>query len=873
LLIDALLYITPLFALPFAIEGLSKLIERLRLRLAPLGVGMGIVVRLSAFLEELAHASRELWRYALEGLFMGFGIASGHITLRVVDYYFRMLYRNIVPVELPSVHECIELIRRSLPTPLYRDVYENMVKFLMMRGYSDGVLTALVDTNRKMIMSIKDRFGTILNFDTALLYRLPTHTEICSFMMRDLFNSFTDFAKLMMTHGYEPSSAYMIWLLHFKYPTLKEVWEFTCRAIAGECWISKDSFIYKSVLSDYTAIVESLRASGINANLFAPVDTASLNMTNGQVPSVVLEAIPKYARWLAKAPFSWINNYTSDVLLYIDILAKVPTKIDLRWMVRYGIFESWSAWGITFSDNLESIHNKLIIQGTSRNPNPVYQHLLTELKSPSVTFDLRQFCRMLMAEGHHPYWIPWIAIAESQIAFQSEKTLLRTGFLELYRTGLIDINMLNELLSGFFTVKYLVSYFDLKQNRWFDAEVDIPVMYIPVESKLLELRSVMDRAERLFRELLHIVGHGIRVAILSPDEALSLVKYFVEGQGRSITTRQLQKSLSAWFSDVTRAITGKSAKLNLDIDYLNMLIYLYDLQYFVEIYERVRYWFIRIIASSIYRIMYGYVKPQDIEKIVELAVKYGKLTTYEANALRELLMLVAGIAKREYVPTPIEIAHLAEYVPEATKLLKIVFEERNIPQEFRDIFTKYVMIRPIIDDIRRYLHEYERAVRYGLFTIDKYREQLQQFRSYGYTDTEIKLNVDSALIDKAIRLFDHIIPTLVGLTTYYRYVPYSLKLLEDKLKIILSDREVFNIVKITNVDQLIDFYKQLAINRSVYPYLRGVIYELIYLYGRGIIDDNILNRELNNLKKYGLNDYQIELTKLRARLRRLRYVK
>ena len=68
----------------------------------------------------------------------------------------------------------------------------------------------------------------------------------------------------------------------------------------------------------------------------------------------------------------------------------------------------------------------------------VIEQMKTE-KEQGVTMDLRLMCSLLQATGLHPYYVPIVAVAEAINALTEERTLLRTGFLNLYKEGFFNV--------------------------------------------------------------------------------------------------------------------------------------------------------------------------------------------------------------------------------------------------------------------------------------------------------------------------------------------------------------------------------------------------------------------------------------------------
>ena len=67
-------------------------------------------------------------------------------------------------------------------------------------------------------ITVKDRFGRDRKIPCSLLYDIPTASEMCRMMIRDIFGSLDDFTKAIAMRGYVADLAYMFYLLHYRYP-------------------------------------------------------------------------------------------------------------------------------------------------------------------------------------------------------------------------------------------------------------------------------------------------------------------------------------------------------------------------------------------------------------------------------------------------------------------------------------------------------------------------------------------------------------------------------------------------------------------------------------------------------------------------------
>jgi len=848
------------FAIGFALQMAANMMPKVRLRIQPFGVGAGVEINLSKAIEKLGKFFSDISREIAQGYVIGFGMAFGEALLEGVRHYVNMQLRNVVPIEIPTLTEGKHLLERAYAIDAkFNEVLKKYREWLAMRGFADYIIDLIARKPEEYAIYVTDRFGQQRLVPLAYIYEIPTVSELCRMMVHDIFGSLEDFEKLMRARGICPDIAKLFYFLHFKYPSPEKLWEFVCRCIAGETWF---------IPTDEMMAEAKSEAEKVGA--FVPIAPAKLGeaISKPEVAKLVFRAFSTYMKWHDYAKFAWVRDFTSDNWLIIDVLADIPGKIDLRWMSRWGIFEAWAAWGITTTDRIEDIIKKAL----NKPAEPVYERLAKMLEQPAIEMDVRQYCRLLQADRLHPLWVPFVAVAETINALTEERTLLRTGFWNLFKEGLFDISAMNKLFAGFFTVKFKVAYFDPVNYKWVDADFNIPVMFLPAEAKLIEIRATMDRAVDLWRDLMREVFSGIRHAVWTPDEAMNILKYFVKKEGKLPFTYKLEKSLSEWFKEAIRKISGKEVELPVDTDWVNLYMFIFRTAYEVEKVLRLRYWLVRIVAWAIYRLAYGYVTKEDIEKLVKIVQEKAKLTQYEADAIREIADLLVGIARREYIPTPMMMASIVEVVPEAKKLVDEVLRKRGVPPEWIPIWKKYIEIRPLVNELTRWRTRLETVFSYGALSYKKFENLISILRNYGWTNEELNVETNIALLYRWQRIFAQIIPSPIGLTGYYRYVQDAMQFLTKKLDAILELDVLKHFMRPEEARRLIDtiknFYIKLAINRSVYPDVRGYINDLIRAYEYGIIDDATLMRELETLKQYGINDENIKLIIKRAKLRR-----
>jgi len=408
-----------------------------------------------------------------------------------------------IAYELPTFMECKEIVERVYPSPKAPEILNYMRDPLYYRGQPiwvidevfeasipiyDSAMTMLdllVERKERVVpeekvrplveqgyvVPVKDRFGIGRLFPATRLFEIPTASELCRMMVRDMFWGPEEFTKAVFMRGYIMDLAMLYYLLHFKYPSPEKLWAFLCRGVSGLLWLVPTEQMRKA---------SEVEAKMVGA--YKPVMPTELNFKH----EVLFGAFNRYMKWHDYAIISWIGGYTTDSWIVLDTLADIPTKIDIRWMTKWGLFDHMIKKDIL----LETPTHEFIKVVEDRSANP------------KVEMNLVLMCRLLQATGLHPYYIPIVSVAESIMALSDERTLLRTGAIHLYERGMIAPDVLDKLLAELTIASFKVAYFDIKELKWKEGFINVPVMYLPAERKLLMLRALIDKYERVFKDTL-----------------------------------------------------------------------------------------------------------------------------------------------------------------------------------------------------------------------------------------------------------------------------------------------------------------------------------------------------------------------------------
>jgi phage-related protein len=772
-------------------------------QLVPLVIRPGWMIR---------HLAKEFKRYPDtfgRALIYGSAIWMSQPMMRLAS----SLFRNMLPLELPSVSEMIEILRRNMPTDKFDQVLETNRQYLRLYGYNDKIIEWL--TSKELTIEVTDRFGTTRKIPISLMYDLPSASDVATMMVRDIFASVEDFLELYQARGMHKDVGSLYYFLRFRYPPPERLWQFTMRGISKLLWVSLTEKERSDAAKEATAI-----------GGFIPCDAVTLN----EDPKALFSAFQTYMKWHDYARFSWIKGFTSDNQIMIDTLADIPMKIDQRWMIKWGIYELLSNKGVTYKSPIKDFATKLL------EPSP----------ASKVTMDITNFSRTLQATGLHPDWVPATAVAETMNALSEERTALRTGFIGLFKEGFYDITALEKMLGGFITASFNVAYFDTVSKSWTTGWVNTPVMFLPPERKLLELRALMDRSLDILREIQRDISVAYQEFIIwDYNEYKSKLSQVID-------------SINKFYASDYQAITGNPLPPELQLKFVEDYYrpYVDALRIWREVFtiRRVRMWTQRWLGWIMYRVAQGVVKKEDMDKLIKFVVERAKLTDYETQYMRDIMEIIYGMVGAEYLPTPSTMATLSEYMVLDSSLVQKVLVERRVPQEWMDVWLTYIRVRPIKPDAKQLLTTYIRAMRAGVVTkedVDKYIASLPQF---GFTPQEIELITKRVTLEEMIAESMEYVPTPSMLATMADYVSIPSSLIQ----------RVFEVRKIPPEWQAI--WSRYITVRPLVDDVRGLIASLLRTARRVAVPQGIISKVESYANMIGFTQTEREILDLRIEL-------
>jgi len=812
-------------------HAISRYTARARLVASPLDVGLQIAL---AFFSRLAHTLYEVGDIVekvvpmmLANIHLGFILPGMEPFRYPFRYMWKKHFEDIglgdVPFEIPPLGETRTLIRR-IGIDDNIEYYKNLLRY---RGFPNWFIdneTKLVD---ELALEIKDRFNTTRKIPLSPIYFMPTPSDLTRMMIKDIFGigkegleRFTEWAYRL---GFTPDLAFLYYLLHFRYPSPERLWEFTARSMSGLLW-------YVPSQTEFNEAKEHAEAIGAKV----PIPPPALNFQFGDV----FRALTSYLKWQDYANFAWIDGFTSDAWIVMDTMADIPSKIDVRWMTKWAMFDHLASKNITVTT--PSLGFLKVIEERGTNPN--------------VYMDLSMMCRLIQATGLHPHYVPIVAVAEAINAVAEERTFLRTGVVDMYRYGASDFETIDQLLDNLVVATFKVSYVDLVSGEWKEGFINLPVKFLPAERRILELRAVIDRYMKVWREMWTDLESGYREYIISEK---SVTNYL----------NKLTETINKYFSKATATISGREIKFSLDESYVDAILEAWSPAREVYTFRRIRYWFYRVLGWLIYRLAFGYVKKEDIDRIVNVFTQVARLAPEESNAITVIAENLVNIIKREYIPTPSMMATISEIVPLARKMVDKVLEERGVPEEWRPLWKQYITTKIVIDEVKKVVTSAEDLYEYFMIDEKMYMAFLQTLIPYGYEAYELKLMKDRADLERWHRAYRELVGTPRELVTFAEYSPMARRLALAEVKKRIDALPISQEEK----EFLYKMWEDYIRIKPVYDEVEREITELITDYANGVLTWEQFNRLLEELKNWGIDEWEIDSYRFIAMMRRIRY--
>ena len=725
-----------------------------RINLKPMGIGVdftfNIAQAVGGTLSHFAASIKDSIDVLTTGMIYGIAIWASQPLARMINFHLR----NVLPIEMPSLPQAIEITRRHMPFMYEQDKEKfewtlRLMKYYMsLQGYSDKVLSAIFKSDRELFVPVVDRFGVTRRIPISMMFELPSASDVARMVIRDILQDPEAIKKMFATRGMNEDIATLYYLLHFRYPPPERLWTFYTRGISGLLWAQITP-----------AEARELEREAKIVKGFMPASPMELNFKSDELDSM----LKTYMKWHDYARFAYAPKWPSDNLIVIDTLADIPTKIDQRWMVRFGLYQLMSEKGITLESDVSAFVTKLV-EPTARS---------------KIRLDLTNFCRTLQATGLHPYYVPVTAVAEVINAITDERTLMRTGVINLYKEGFFDTRSVVRMLTGVLTVSFDVAYFDQATGSWKTGVINVPLRYLEMEARLIALRAIMDRALDILKDIQKDVLTGYSEFIITDYDEFK--KRFSE----------VIAKVNAVYASDFRAVAGQDPPPELMIrfidEYYKPLVESYDIWREIWTIRRVRVMTQRWLGWLMYRVATGVVEPRELEDLVKFMAKETRMPEREKEYLMKVMEFMAQLSLREYIPTPMQLATLAEHINIPSLMIDKALKKRGVPEEWRELWKAYISVRPLSDDVRALVTAYLRLVRAARWSRMIPRELDDSVKNYarmiGFTDQEFAILNLRVQIEEMIAEMREYIPTPMQLATLVEYVPEAREFFDDVVRL------------------------------------------------------------------------------------------
>lgn len=506
-----------------------------------------------------------------------------------VKYILNPLLRGWLPIEIPTLHEIIEITRRYLPdnsfevgsiTPrtkgsVYTAIELQLYDVIAKRGYPTWFDSIITTGYNNYAVVLLDRFDRRRVIPSAMLFALPPPSDCVRMMLRDMIQNLDDFGKLMLMHGFHPDVSALYFMLHFRYPSTERIFEYACRVASGVVWVDRN----EPALSEYFRYLSKEESNytkwGLGFKPKTPKEISDiieskypltdLTRTTEIASKRVSEAFSPlgiYFKWHDLFPMAWINGQTSDQMIAMELSADIPMRIDARWMYK---------WGVISEEDV---------------------------------------VRIVIARGMHPKWVENIAIAEMMNAMAEERTIVRTGIMNSFKEGFFNEENLSKQLSNLTTIRLL--------------DRDVPVRFLEGEVKLMTLRSKYDRALDILLNAQKSLFTAYAENIIEYEQVKTLLKTLTEKVAKEL-------DIPLYFDE----IYYETYKAGLDV------------RQTYETISRIRRYLRYAIIEVMNRVRSGYLSENEIKESFKLIQQHARLTDADVEYFVSLALLMRSQFERQ----------------------------------------------------------------------------------------------------------------------------------------------------------------------------------------------------------------------------------
>jgi hypothetical protein len=708
----------------------------------------------------IANLGEEIMKFGdkyYDSMWTGLGIWFTRFLSVTFTYYLR----NYIPIEFPTLREIEDAWIRARVAdkiPKYLGEKSEAIQFVMryymeMKGYADYLLNYQFADPEEFHLVLKDRFNIERKLPLGGVWRLPSVYDIAQMWVRDVLRSPELKVEEMiknLTKAYESIGIYkdiglLYTLLAFRYPSPDALGEFYWRGMAGVLW-----------LEDTLEEEEWKKLFNIQWKATAPY---AIN-THREKAKLLNTMISQYMKWHDLFPAPWGPDFPTDKSIVVELMADLPTRIDLRWLSRWGIFEHLCAAGVSPMSDLKTIYEAFTkLKGTET---------VSEKVTAEIAMDVRFLSRFLIASRMNPLVAPLVSVAQMHAILAGEMTLLRTGFIDALRRGFITLDVSEQLMSGLIKVKFKTGYIDISTGQFKEFEYPKPVFWLPAERRLLQMRAMFDRYNWIMRDLVTRSVYGLMWVAITPDEAKDMIKSF-------------QGIISEHIKEQIKTISGLEWKPVLDEGYMNVWIEYGNRVRKIGTRTWIRRYLSRMLGWVFYRVIYGWVEVKDLESFIDKISKVGNvpiLESEEVEFLKAVASGVAGMVQRELVPTPSTLATFSEYMVIDKTIIDKVIEHYKVPKDYVDLYKQYISVRPLKSDFKTLLTRARSAYVRGSLKEEDWKKYLEKAKSYGFRDEELDIIRQIAELEENVIDGRGWSPTVSSLITISEIVPEAIELLK-----------------------------------------------------------------------------------------------
>ena len=342
-------------------------------------------------------------------------------------------------------------------------------------------------------------------------------------------------------------------------------------------------------------------------------------------------------------------------------------------------------------------------------------------------------------------------------------------------------------------------------------------------------------------------------------EFLSMLHENVENKSVRVPTPWQLATLAEYMTIPQQLIIKSITEYGLDRDFAEFAVKYITVKPLKADYRQV-------ISSALRALRYGAISRDVFDDILKNALNYG-FTEPEIALIQmraELDLLVDSV--REYVPTPSMLATMAEVLPEVRNYIKAVLETKKVRGVWAELWTKYIYLKPIMDEVRRWLNAVVALVERNILSIDTLNSMFDILSTYGYEQLEREIITRTVLSNRARYAWNELLGTARNLATMSRHSDVAADMAWTRVEKIVDalpvDSQTKTLIK--------TMWRQYITHYQNYPEIRAYVTELVTSYAYGVIDDATFERELQYLKQLGVPEMTLALIRRRARLRRQR---